>query len=570
MPSARIRWQPARVELNSDPEVERASALVRALVKRAHRARTSSVDFFEMVMREETTRARLRAAPHQRVVLQFVADHPLCVLRLPIGYSKTYLMVALTLMKLGQDPTSRGWYVSGTDDQATKPVGAIRDYIESSPELRLVFPDLRPSERSADPWQQGKLTVDRPPGIRDPSVVAVSQGMKVPGARVSWAVIDDILNSENTSSPEQRAKLHKWVALNVFSRLDPKDRQCVVCNTPWVGPSESDPGDLTYQLEAAGWPSLTMSASGDITIKNADDWDCDDIRPAEGSTEPSDPLRLTAHDDPAILAETYDDAPPDPTKDVEGAVPLWPARYNRAALESTRRLYTARQFAQLFECRARSESDDRLQFTWIERGKAEARRLGFFGFSPSLPSTCVAVVTGVDLAVGRKARNDRTSIFTFGILADKRRVPLNIQSGRWSGTEIIRRIIAEHRSYGSIIRVENNAAQDFLLQWARESDVTLPIRPHTTGRNKVHPETGLESILIEIEQGAWLFPSDPGGRCPAELDEFIRALQQHEPGEHTADVLMAAWFAREQARRQGAFSRLAAAGSAGFANFNAR
>ena len=53
--------------------------------------------------------------------------------------------------------------------QAMKPLGMVKDYIESSPHLRLVFPHLRRSPRRADPWMMTEFTVDRPMGIRDPS-----------------------------------------------------------------------------------------------------------------------------------------------------------------------------------------------------------------------------------------------------------------------------------------------------------------------------------------------------------------------------------------------------------------
>lgn len=541
--------------MSAPPSSDVDSVLVRALLRKIERAKDDPAAFFEFVMREETTRARIQTMPHQRLVFEFIEANPLCVIRMPIGTSKTYMMVALSLYFLGKDPTSRGAIVSATEEQAAKVLGAARDYIESSQELRAVFPELRPSQRTADPWQQTKITVDRPAGIRDPSLRAVGIDTKLPGSRLSWVVVDDILSLDNTATPHLRAQGHRAFEANVLSRLDPKGARLCVTNTPWVAPSSSDPGDLTYVLEAAGWPTLTVSAFGEIKITNAPDFDSDEIRPSEGSVGPEDPHRLAAHDTPEYLALVYGDAPPpNPALDEEEIVPLWPERYSLEYLEQKRREFRPREFAQLFESKARSEADDRLKEEWIIAAKAEGRKLGFHRFGAAPPPGAIAIATGVDLAVGKKKRNDRSAIVTIAVLPDRRRVVLDIEVGRFGGLDIVNKVIAKHDLFGSIARVENNAAQDFLLQWIRATDKSVPIRAHTTGKNKADPRHGVESLFIEIEQGAWIFPCGLDGRSPGSLDELLQDLRQYEPDVHTGDVLMALWFAREQARKQGAFS----------------
>jgi len=116
-------------------------------------------------------------------------------------------------------------------------------------------------------------------------------------------------------------------------------------------------------------------------------------------------------------------------------------------------------------------------------------------------------------------------------------------------------VISKHETFGAIVRVENNAAQDFLLQWIRDKDKTVPIRAHTTGKNKADPRHGVESLFIEFEQGAWILPCGVDGKVPRAVLEFLQAMRQYEPGEHTGDILMAAWLAREQARKSGALIR---------------
>ncbi len=164
------------------------------------------------------------------------------------------------------------------------------------------------------------------------------------------------------------------------------------------------------------------------------------------------------------------------------------------------------------------------------------------------------VYTGVDLAVQRHAKADSTVLFTIGVHAkDRSRHVLNIESGKWAGPEIVGRIISTHDRFGSVVVVENNAAQDFILQFTREVSA-VPIIPFTTGRNKAHPEFGVESLFAELANGKWVIPNIGGQLESSQMHEEVQAWLQemlyYEPGEHTGDRLMAAWLAREGARRQ--------------------
>jgi hypothetical protein len=110
----------------------------------------------------------------------------------------------------------------------------------------------------------------------------------------------------------------------------------------------------------------------------------------------------------------------------------------------------------------------------------------------------------------------------------------------------VAKIIDHHRRFFSICVVENNAAQDFIVQFAR-GQFAVPIRPFTTGRNKAHPEFGVESIAAEMAGGKWVIPNNEG-RCTPEVDAWISEMLYYDPTAHTGDRLMASWFAREGAR----------------------
>lgn len=509
---------------------KRAEIITRALLRKAAAARANVERFFSFVMREEFgERRRLQALAHQRIVLDFVMSHDRCVIRMPPGFSKTFLMASLTLWLLGNDHTARGAVISSTQEQASKPVSMVRDYIEHAhdefPELGLTFPKLQRSSNKHDAWTQTKIVVDRPPAIRDPSLVAVGYGGALPGSRLSWIVVDDILDDENTRTPDGRKKVKRWFDTTVLSRRDVKGAKIVVTNTPWHHE------DLTYALEAAGWPTLSLDCDGEITISNAPDWDTEEIRP---SIMPGEKYRLIAHD-------------PDPRE----TIPLWPEHFTRDVLDSIREAMAEFEYNQLYRMLPRSDEDAACKRSWIEKCKAAAREAGVFDLVTEYHGSN-PTFTGVDLAIGGGEEHGFTALFTFEILPDKRRRILDIEIDRMRGPEIVRKIAEKTTAYNSIARVENNAAQDFILQFTLDMDITVPVRAHTTGRNKVHPEHGVISLFIEIEHGAWLIPNDPAGRMPDAVEKWVAdCVYYRPPPNHTGDVLMASWFAREEARECG-------------------
>lgn len=484
--------------------------------------------FFEFVVKHETTGADLKCEPHQRVIFDFVMAHRHCVVRLPVGTSKTFSMGALTLYLLGQDLTGRGAVVSSTQGQAMKPLAMVRDTIESSQRLRMVFPKLRKSLRKTDEWTQSEITVDRPPGIRDASLVAVGIDGAIAGARLSWIIVDDILDRENTSSPAGLKKVHDWFDSSVLSRIDPGIGRIVVTNTPW------DPEDLTYRLEAAGWPTLTMDVTGNITLKNCPEWDSDDIVP---SARPGEVYRLAAHGEPRNERGEV----------CEETVPLWAARYGWAEIEGLKGDHLLHRFNQLYMCICRSDETAKCKIEWVETCKANGRGLGLCASYTGSGLT----ITGVDLAVGKGAQYDNTALFTFEQLEDGHRRILDAEFGQWDAPTIVDKVISKHQRFRSLVMVENNAAQDYLRQFVLKKNASVPIKAHTTGRGKSHPEYGIEGIFLEMRNGAWIIPCGPTGKLHPAVEKWVAECLYYNPDGHPGDVLMASWLAVELARQLG-------------------
>jgi len=342
-----------------------------------------------------------------------------------------------------------------------------------------------PELKPGDQWTSTKLTVRRPFVSKDPSVQAFGVHGNITGARVDRLVLDDLLDVENTRSQKLRNDLWDWYHATLEGRVTQRGRVSVI-GTAY------HPDDLLHRLaRAPGWKAFRY-----------------------------------------------------PVLDDKGN-PRWPERWPmERVLEKKMRLGPL-EFARQMQCVARDDTEARFKREWIDRClmRGNGRSLAF-GMSVLPPG--VRTFTGVDLAVQQHSAADLTCLFTIAVHPNGDREVLCCESGRWAGPEIVQRIIDHHRRYFSVCVVENNAAQDFIIQFAR-GQFAVPIRPFTTGRNKAHPEFGIESIAAEMAGGKWIIPNNEG-RSPAEIDAWLSEMLYYDPTVHTGDRLMASWFAREGAR----------------------
>ena len=512
-------------------EQSNAQLLLNAIRRRNEAGQHSIEQFYRLVIKHEITKEPLEPAAHQKVMFSFVEHHPKTVHRIPIGHGKTFGMAAVSLWLTGNDVTQRGAVLSKTQQQAAKPVGMVADYITEpvlNQRLIQVFPWLRKSPRANDPWTVNRLTVHRPPGIRDPTLIAVGLDGAVGGARWSWLVADDTVDLDNSSTPEAREKARQNLEGRILSRLDPKGARAVFTNTPW------DRADLTYYLqEQAHWPTIQMDVYGYIRIWNADAaWlhHAEQEYLVQSKLDPT-AYRLKAHG-------------PDPDE----AIPLWPERMDVDDIARERREKMPHEFARLYLCEPFDAEAARCQRDWVEKCKK-------LGIGTTLVDSYKGpnpVFTGLDLGIGTNGKNDLTVFFTFELLPDKTRRVLNIKSGRFNGPRIVEMIGDVHKKFGSVVVVENNAAQDYIRQFAKARHRDLIIKAHTTNaQNKTHVDWGVESIFTELSNGLWSIPCDLQGNVDPEVQKWIDNMLMYMPHKHTGDHLMACWIARERARRYG-------------------
>lgn len=504
---------------------EQQLACVKQLLERARRASRDPAEFVEFVFSTESQEP-VELAPHQRLVLRFVERYRMCVVRMPVGASKTFLLTAYGLYLLGRDPTSRGAVISATDEQAAKPLDLMMQYVQSKPQLKLVFPNLQRSPDPHLPWSKQQFTVRRPLGIRDPSMKGVGlSGKRILGSRLSWVLADDVLNHENTLTKEARNKVTSLFNSNVMGRLDTSNQRCVVTNTPW------DRDDITYRLEKLGWPSITMSVDGTITFGGR-------LREPEIVAEFGDLVRPSQHRAGKWRLRAHD---PDP----EEQVLLWPFRFHREWYEWARANTTPHEFARQYLCEPMSADAARCLREWVD----VAFLLGESDTWPSKRQLGTPYFTGVDIG-GVKENNDLTSICTIGLEPDGKRRIVSLQSGRWHGGEMVKRIVEEAARYDSDVFIESNAAQKYIRDFAQDlagtKQGTRAVRLHQfqTGRNKWDPDYGVEAVFTEMLRGHWIWPC-PGGKPPEELSALAEECLFYNPEQHTGDRLMSLFLARQ-------------------------
>lgn len=419
------------------------------------------------------------------------SHHPRVLLWSHVESGKTnQIAVARVLFELSKNPNLRVVVLSNTFGMARDTVSVIGQYIQSSPELRRVAPHLRRARGQT--WTKAEITVERDSKSRDPSVRACGIHGNILGARIDLLVVDDALDYENTLNPRQREDFDKWFVATLEGRLTKKARVW------WIGNAWHREDAMHLRAASKLW-----------------------------------------------VARKYPVVNPDGTS-------VWSDAWPSSRIDQKRLELGPVEFSRQMMCVARSDEDARFKISWIQRclELGEGRSVAYaLEVLPKGYST----YTGVDLAVARHRKADLTAIFTIVVAPDGTREPLDCVSGRWSGPEIIERIIDVHERYHSIVLVENNAAQDFLVQFAQRG-TAVPIRPFTTGKNKAHPEFGLESIATEMSSGKWRIPSkqNRAGRLVAatkELQAWVNDMLYYDPSGHTPDRLMASWFAREGARQ---------------------
>lgn len=360
----------------------------------------------------------------------------------------------------------------------------VADTIRKYIEQSSELKDVFPHLEPGEPWGTNAFSVKRANFSKDYSVQTSGVHGNIQGARLDRVRLDDVLDYENTLTEDGRKGLINWYGSAVTGRYTDH------CRVIGVG-TAFHPQDILHYFARNGWAAFRY-----------------------------------------------------PVVD-ENGMPRWPEQWPLERIARRVQELGPIEAARQLMCEARDEASARFKREWVE----VALRLGD---GTSLASALQVLppgyrtYTGVDLAVQRKDANDETCFFSIAVDPYGNRSVLCIEAGKWSGPEIVMRANQHHARYQSILVVENNAAQDYIIQFARAGSA-IPIIPFTTGRNKAHPEFGVESMATEFSAGKWRIPNR-GGQMHPEVSKWVDEMLFYNPAAHTGDRLMASWFAKEGAR----------------------
>lgn len=469
-----------------------ASEIRDAVLERYRRdillARLDPARFCELVGRDQQGNPITMAGMHRQWQDAWTT-HSRVILFGAVGHGKSTQVALRLLWEIGNNPNIRvGIISSGQRGQASRLLSQIKGMIESHPVVALIFPNLRPSVTQPK-WTDAAITVERDLIDQNPTVATFGPDSRsIGGARLDLMIFDDIVVDANAFSPTMREKIHTWVTGTVLARKPPTGARI------WFLANKWHKDDVVHRL--AKNPDYHVIESRAFVTNE------------QGEEEPAAPELWTLED----LYRNERELGP-----VLGAMML--------------------------RLKLPADLGARFREEWIE--SCLRKNLPMV---PVWDPHDAPTFTGVDLSVS--GGGDLACLFTIAIMPEGTRRVLDIRSGRWQGPQIMQEIVAVHQAYGSIVAVENNAAQDYLRQFMNEI-VTVPIKGRTTNANKWDLQFGVDSLATEMYQRKWALPADDRGNPYPEVAAFISECLTYTPKEHTGDRLMAAWLAREEARKSG-------------------
>ena len=201
------------------------------------RARVDPVVFVQVVVKDEITGQPLELTDSHKDMLRFWHSHDRTVLHACPEFGKSTLLTAYTAFRLGQDPSLRVAYISGTQEQAQRHVHHVTIHL-SRPEYGWVYPGRAIERATTDSvWLQG-----RPETMKDPSLVSGAPSLSsMQGRRAGMVCADDIVPLEAVHSQTRRDVDTSNFHAIVSSRLTPDGQ--IHC----IGTAEH-PDDLLHRL----------------------------------------------------------------------------------------------------------------------------------------------------------------------------------------------------------------------------------------------------------------------------------------------------------------------------------
>lgn len=544
-------------------DLQIAARAARAAVARL--ARDDFDTFADFTMQDETTGARVQQAWFHRAWTTLRSRHDrLIILSFPEA-GKTQQFASLAVHRLGRDPRQRIAIISRTQTQAIDIVSLIAQKIESTPEVREVFPELQRGTYKGARWNQTQLDVQRPLGIKEPSIQAFGlEAGAITGKRIDGFILDDILDLRTTRTKGQRAKVSKQFWSEIHSRAS-AGAWFVVIGNQW------HPDDLYNELGERGWPTYRFPVV--VTSELAQAWP-EDVR-REGLTVGSptwpgrwEPERIARYErdlPPAEWRRAYlvhvdrDQGSPFKAEALDAALALGRELGSHDNVDSLELAWNLHRLAQIepssaartaileavdHESAVQALSDlpdyERINMRrgnlWEQSAALVAARLKLLGDAWEE----LVMLLGVDPSSGTSRDPTALAVAAWSRRTNER-IIVEFEFGWWEQPEMISRIIDAWKRWDAVVLFEDVGVQRWGQQTlqAHEPDMMVE-RIKTTGPRKASVTSGLPAFAHRFDRG--LVRLCNNGVVPDAMQRFIRGAQSWAPEDHHDDLLMAAWF----------------------------
>jgi hypothetical protein len=442
------------------------------------------------------------------------------VIECPRNHAKsTSVSVNWSLKELYQDKNLRIVICSNTLAQASAFLREQKAHIERGERLNEAMGSLMP--RYPEKWTDTSIIVNRTTKKKDPSISTTGTGGAVLSKRADVVILDDLLNPDNTRTPEAREKVRFWVNNVLRPVLEPKTSRQVVIGTVWYK------GD--YLDESMQDKTFDVRLQFRAFIKDS-------------------LLNIGSNQDHALdIREIFSDEVIEMYGIDASSGVLWPERWPETELLAEKLGSGSVAFNRQYMNIVISEETQIIKTEWLENSK----RLGAdYTFLPlydtaKCPYGSLTITQGWDLAISQSARAD----WTVGVTLGRDRVGqiylLNIERGKFSPAETRNKIIAQAALYKPTkIKVENVAYQEALRRDLAET-TDLPIEGYTTGGEKYDEYVGINSVGVLFENRKIVLPySQVMTENEKKLiDQFVYECEVFGAESHTGDILMAFWLA---------------------------
>lgn len=453
----------------------------------------------------------------------------------PVGTGKTTQIRKRLEWEMGRNHNILISYISAAENHPKKQLAAMQEEIERNPRVKHVFPTLRRATSRIDgreKWSAKEMLIARDmTGVSDPTVQIFGKFGKILGSRSNIIVLDDLINFENSLTEESRNKIFNWLS-EAVSRLRPGARVWAI-------------GHIWHEMDAL----QQFKARPGWHYKR---WECfgiDEKRAKENvASEGQDLNEIEVDLQPYSMSRKELEQRIDSGELKSIAPTIFGIKDIFEKMDDLGPVFTQMMLFNRLPGNVTSRFEEAYFTRCLQLGRGLVNEQYPKGFLSSWDGGDGLVYCGVDLGHRKKAGADLTVMFTAALLPNGVHQILDVRSGLWKAGEIIENLEKIHYMFGAIFAVENNGAQELLLDMA-EYITCLPVRPHaTTGVNKHDFSHGVEAMADQLRQGKWMIPCDQDLVPCEEIGACIRGCKVYDPSGHTSDHLMAWWICKEAVR----------------------